>query len=135
VNRSNPQRTAFIACMIILGICGAGGQTPPLRDPSVAQKPFAPLSAADPVVRDGLFSIDLVVADSAGNPVSHIPPWDFTLLDNGRPAKIRTVHNSLEASAPAPELIFVLEAYGGWKSAGQRGGPAQVSANGLEIGP
>jgi VWFA-related protein len=110
VNRLNPQRTAFLAGMIVLGTCGAGGQTPPLRDPSVAQKPLAPLSATDPVVRDGLFSIDLVVADSAGNPVSDLPPWDFTLLDDGQPAKIRTVHKSREASVSAPELIFVLDA-------------------------
>jgi VWFA-related protein len=96
--------------MIILGTCGAGGQTPPLRDQSIAQKPLAPLSATDPVVREGLFSIDLVVVDSAGNPVSDLAPWDFTLLDNGQAAKIRTVHNSLEASEPAPELIFVLDA-------------------------
>jgi VWFA-related protein len=71
---------------------------------------LAPLSATDPVVREGLFSIDLVVADSAGKPVSDLAPWDFTLLDNGQPAKIRTLHNSLEASEPAPELIFVLDA-------------------------
>jgi VWFA-related protein len=71
---------------------------------------LAPLSAAGPVVREGLFSIDLVVADSAGNPVSDLAPWDFTLLDNGQPAKIRTLHNSLEASEPVPELIFVLDA-------------------------
>ncbi|MGA2217460.1 MAG: VWA domain-containing protein [Terracidiphilus sp.] len=85
-----------------------------MRDPSVAQKTFAPLSATDPVVRDGLFRIDLVVADSAGNPVSDLEPRDFTLLDNGQPAKIRTLHNSLAASEPAPEsppeLIFVLDA-------------------------
>jgi VWFA-related protein len=61
-------------------------------------------------VRDGLFSIDLVVADSAGNPVLDLPPWDFTLLDNGQPAKIRTVHKSREASVPVPKLIFVLDA-------------------------
>ena len=96
--------------MIVLGTCGAGGQTPPLRDPSVAQKPLAPLSATNPVVRNGLFSIDLVVADSAGNPVSDLPPWDFILLDNGQPAKIRTVRKSREPSVPAPELIFVLDA-------------------------
>jgi hypothetical protein len=41
VNRSNPQRTAFLAGMIVFGTCGAGGQTSPLRDPSVAQKPLA----------------------------------------------------------------------------------------------
>jgi VWFA-related protein len=110
VNRLNPQRTAFLASMIVLGTCGAGGQTPPLRVEPVAQKSFKLLSATDPIVRDGLLGIDLVVADSAGHPVSRLPPWDFTLLDNGRPAKIRTVHNSLEASLPAPELIFVLDA-------------------------
>ena len=109
VNRLNPQRTSFIACMIILWTCGAGGQTQPLRDPSVAQKPLTALSATDPVVRDGLFSIDLVVTDSAGNPVTNLAPWDFKLLDNGHPTKIRTLHNSLEASEPPPELIFVLD--------------------------
>lgn len=109
VNRLNPQRTAFIACMIILRTCGAGGQTQPLRDPSVAQKPLAPLSATDPVVRDGLFSIDLVVADSAANLVSDLAPRDFTLLDNGQPARIRTLHNSTAASESTPELIFVLD--------------------------
>ncbi len=81
----------------------------PLRDPEIAQKPLAPLGATDPVVREGLFGIDLVVADSAGNLVSDIAPWDFTLLDNGQPAKIRTFNNSLAASEPAPELIFVLD--------------------------
>jgi VWFA-related protein len=81
-----------------------------LRDPSVAQNPLAPLSATDPVVRDGLLSIELVVADSAGNPVLHLPPSDFTLLDNGRPAEIRTFHGSLAVIEPAPELIFVLDA-------------------------
>jgi hypothetical protein len=85
VNRLNPRRTAFIAGMIVLGTCGAGRQTPPLRDQPVAQKSFKLLSATDPVVRDGLLSIDLVVADSAGNPISRLAPWDFTLLDHSLP--------------------------------------------------
>ncbi|MGA9241268.1 MAG: VWA domain-containing protein [Silvibacterium sp.] len=70
---------------------------------------MAPLSATDPVVRDGLFSIDVVVTDAAGNPVADLAPRDFTLLDNGQPAKIRTMYSSLAASEPAPELIFVLD--------------------------
>jgi VWFA-related protein len=110
VNRVNAQRIAFIAGMIILGTCGAVGQIPPLRDQSVAQKTLAPISANDPVVRDGLFSIDVVVTNAAGNPVSDLAPWNFTLLDNGQPAKIRTLHNSLAPLEPAPELIFVLDA-------------------------
>ncbi len=110
MNRLNPRRTAFIAGLIILGICGAGGQTPPLRDPSVAQKPIAPLSATDPVVRNGLFTIDAVVTDAAGKPVSDLTPSNFTLLDNGRPAIIRTFHGSRAVIEPAPEVIFVLDA-------------------------
>ena len=152
-----------------------------MRDPSVAQKTLAPLSATDPVVRDGLFTIDVVVTDAAGKPVSDLAPRDFTLLDNGQPAKIRTLHNSLAASEPAPELIFVLDAVNlspqqltqtesaivhflrrnngrlettcflyrltrdglfsssqptrDGNTAGQRSGAAQVSANGVEIGP
>jgi VWFA-related protein len=115
VNRLKAQRIAFIAGMIVLGNCGAGGQTAPLRDPSVAQKTLTPLSSTDPVVRDGLFTIDVVVTDAAGKPVSDFAPQDFTLLDNGQPAKIRTMRNSLAAAserAPdaAPKLIFVLDA-------------------------
>jgi hypothetical protein len=95
--------------MIVLGTCGAGGQTPPLRDPPVAQKPLAPLGAAISAERKGLFTIDVVVIDAAGNRVSDLAPQDFTLLDNGQPARIRTLHNSLAASEPAPELIFILD--------------------------
>lgn len=120
VNRCNKQRTAFLAWVMVVGTFGAVGQTLPLRDPSVALTPLAPLSATDPLVRDGLFSIDLVASDLptadvaaanvAGNAVSDLAPGDFTLLDNGQPARIRTLHNSLAAQEPAPELIFVLDA-------------------------
>ena len=37
MNRLNPLRTAFVAGMIILRTCGAGGKTPPLRDPASVQ--------------------------------------------------------------------------------------------------
>jgi VWFA-related protein len=80
-----------------------------LRNPSVAQKLSTPLSATDPVVREGLFTIDAVVTDAAGKPVSDLTPSNFTLLDNGRPAIIRTFHGSRAAIEPAPEVIFVLD--------------------------
>ena len=105
MNRSNPQRTAFLASMIVLGTCGAGGQTPPLRDPSLVQKPLATLGGSSSAERKGLFTLDVVVSDAAGDPVSDLAPRDFTLLDNGQPARIHTLHNSLAA----PELIFVLD--------------------------
>ncbi len=97
--------------MIILGTCRGGGQTPPLQDHSAGQKSLPPLSSTDPVVRKGLFTIDALVTDAAGNPISDLAPWDFTLFDNGQPAKIRTLDNSLpRPSEPPPELIFVLDA-------------------------
>lgn len=78
---------------------------------------MAPLSATDPAVHKGLFTIDVVVSDAAGKPVSNLEPLDFTLLDNGQPTKIRTWHNSLAASGLEPEpaserssqLLFVLD--------------------------
>ncbi|MGA9718302.1 MAG: VWA domain-containing protein, partial [Acidobacteriaceae bacterium] len=80
-----------------------------MRFPSVAQKPLAPLSATNPVVGDGLFTIDVNVRDAAGKPVPDLTPSNFTLLDNGRPAVIRTFHGSRAVIEPAPELIFVLD--------------------------
>ena len=63
------------------------------------------MGAAISAERKGLFTIDVVVTDAAGNPVSDLAPRDFTLLDNGQPARTRTLRNSLAA----PELIFVLD--------------------------
>ncbi len=68
------------------------------------------MSATNPVVREGLFTIDVEVTGAAGKPVSDLTPSAFTLLDSGRPAKIRTFHGSLAVIEPAPEVIFVLDA-------------------------
>jgi VWFA-related protein len=71
----------------------------------VAQEPLAPLGAEISAERKGLFTIDVVMTDATGDPVSDLALRDFTLLDNGQPARIRTLHNSLGV----PELIFVLD--------------------------
>jgi hypothetical protein len=70
---------------------------------------LAPLGGSNSAERKGLLTIDVVVTDAAGNPTSDLAPRDFTLLDNGQPVPIRTLHNSLAASEPAPELIFVFD--------------------------
>jgi VWFA-related protein len=112
MDRVNPYRTAFLASMMVFASCGAGAQTPPLRDPSAPLKPLSPLSSTDPVVHKGLFTIDVAVTDAAGKPVSDLVPRDFTLLDHGQPARIRTWQNSSAPSEPAseaPKLIFILD--------------------------
>jgi VWFA-related protein len=101
---------ALQAVCLLVCACRVGGQTPPLRDPSFAQRSLAPLGGSSSAERKGLFTIDIVVTNAAGNPVSDLAPRDFTLLDNGQPARIRTLHNFLaETSEPAPELIFILD--------------------------
>ncbi|MFP5235275.1 MAG: VWA domain-containing protein [Acidobacteriota bacterium] len=102
-------RSALLAGTIILGSSGALGQSATSRQPSAAQKPFVPVSSNDAVVHKGLFTLDVTVTDAAGKPVSDLAPWDFTLLDNGQPARIRTFSGSLAPSEPAPKLILVLD--------------------------
>lgn len=121
VNRAIAARSAILVGCLVACAFRVAGQTPPLPHPSVAPQPSAPLSSTDPVVHKGLFTIDAVVSDASGRPVSNLEPWDFTLLDNGQPAKIRTFQNSLAESGPAsgpasrpaseppPKLIFVLD--------------------------
>ena len=112
LKRPNTQYTAFLAGIVILGTCVAGARSLPAHELQFAQTPAAP--ATDPIVRDGLLSIAVVVTDAAGNPVTNLEPWDFTVLDNGHAMKIRTWHNSLAGtgavSESAPELIFVVDA-------------------------
>jgi VWFA-related protein len=109
VKRPNRLCTAFLAGVILLGTHGAGGQTSGSPDVYVAQRALTPVSATDAVVHNGLFTVDVEVTDASGNPVSGLAPLDFTLLDKGHPAKIRTFQNALAASEPPPELIFVLD--------------------------
>ena len=79
------------------------GQDTPAATPSAPQV-IPPLPN-----RDGLFRIDVVVTDGAGNPVTDLAPGDFTLLDNGKPTRIFTLQEppAPQSSEPPPELIFV----------------------------
>jgi len=101
---------ALLAATFAFCPCRAGAQAAPWRDSSVARQPFATLGADDPVEHKGLFTIDVVPTDAAGNPISNLEPSAFTILDNDKPAKIRTFARSPAASEPAPHLIFVIDA-------------------------
>jgi len=61
---------------------------------------------------EGLIALDVTVTDAAGKPVVGLDHDDFTLLDNGKPAKIATFHAYDEATAKPDdptELILVLD--------------------------
>jgi VWFA-related protein len=77
--------------------------------PRDAQLPVGPISSA---IREGIFRIDAVVTDAAGNLVTDLAPADFRLLDNGQATRIFTVQSSTAPEAesePLPELIFVFD--------------------------
>ena len=60
----------------------------------------------------GLLKLDVVVTDASGKPVSGLSRDDFTLLDNGQPAKILTFQATNENSVqfnPPVEIILILD--------------------------
>jgi len=89
---------AFLCCLPVIGIA----QQP--AAPALAPRP-AP--APEPAAAQGGIHLDVVVTDKAGKPIPGLALGDFTLTDNGRPAKILSFH-----------------AYGG--AAAQPGAPVQV---------
>jgi VWFA-related protein len=54
-----------------------------------------------------------VVTDESGKPITGLQPWDFTLLDNGKPSKIhffRAFHRMSDQLDPSLEVLLVLDA-------------------------
>lgn len=101
---------ALLAGCLAVWAHPASGQLQPAQDAPVSEPPFATLSSANPVERNGLFTIDVVPNDAKGNPVSNLEPSAFTILDDDRQVKIRTFERSSASSEPAPQLMFVLDA-------------------------
>jgi VWFA-related protein len=61
---------------------------------------------------EGILKLDVVVTDNAGKPVAGLTPKDFTLLDNGQPLKIVTLHafDGITAKPdPQVETILVID--------------------------
>jgi hypothetical protein len=56
----------------------------------------------------GLIKLDVSVTDAAGRPVANLGPADFTLLDNGQPAHIRTFE-VLGRPDPTLEVILLID--------------------------
>lgn len=80
---------------------------PPFASPqqSVPPLPAAP-SATD--AANGGIQLDVIVTDKAGKPVSGLDQSDFTLLDNGQPAKIAGFHAYDPAMQPAPPVEVIV---------------------------
>ena len=96
----------LVLCASSLGLAGQRGRV---------AAPDAQHAAVPSVTRDepgGLIHLDALVLDASGNPVPGLRPEDFTILDNGAPAKILSFHASDGTSAkkePPSRLILVID--------------------------
>ena len=100
------------ACTV-LALCasslGLAGQDARFATPGTQHE------AQSPVTRDvagGLIHLDALVTDPSGKPVSGLRPEDFAILDNGKPEKILSFHESDGTSAkpdPPSGLILVID--------------------------
>jgi VWFA-related protein len=107
-----------ICLTLILGfpVLGWAGQSnPPTADTAQppAQAPPKPVLTQRPPPRpdaaDGLIQLDVQVTDPSGKPASGLQLSDFTLLDNGQPAKIHSFHAYDGVSAkPDPPVKVIL---------------------------
>ncbi len=68
-----------------------------------AENPESQAGSGQKMVR---MTLDVVVTDSAGKPVSGLSEGDFTLLDNGRPAKIVSLRAGTDAD-PVQVILLV----------------------------
>jgi VWFA-related protein len=84
---------------------------PTLRTPQEPQ-PTQLLDEVEPIqpldVRQGMIRLDITVQDNSGNPVEGLTQQDFTLLDNGQPAKIVSFNAFGATAAPHPPVEVIL---------------------------
>lgn len=55
-------------------------------DPALLNRP-AP-KPRSLLIPEGKIKLDVMVDDAAGKPVMGLQPWDFKIVDNGRPTKV-----------------------------------------------
>lgn len=107
---SRVSATFFLLSLLVSAqqvIPPASGQT------SAAVSSSAVPSATAVPPTDHRLSLDVVVTDKAGNPVSGLAEQDFTLLDDKQPQKITSFHatdGTSRAPDPAVQVIFVIDA-------------------------
>jgi len=101
----------FLLVALVLLPC-AGAQPSGTNSGAVPQSDQTATSSQPPAIAfsapEGLLHIDIVVANPAGSPVTGLPAADFSLLDNGQPAKIVSFHAYSVAFPPHPPVDITL---------------------------
>jgi len=100
---------AGLIAVVCLSLAGFAQQSaPPAQTPPLVERP----STVEPVAGRRI-SIDVVVNDKSGTPISGLQQQDFTLLDDKQPLKFDSFaafDETNAATAPPQQLIFVVDA-------------------------
>jgi len=109
--------SVFCLTVFLIGRPAVASATP-VRSDSVQSAPAQalalsqrPESEATPQ-RIGRISLDVVVTNKAGAPVSGLDVKDFTVLDDGRPAKVlsfQEVNKLTQKAGPPAEVILLID--------------------------
>lgn len=104
-------RILFFCCIALLScpFLAQAQQSEPQNPVLHQRQPAQPRTL---VIRDGKIKIDAVVTDAAGKPVTGLQPWDFKLMDNGKPGKIqsfRSFDGTLVKPDPPVEVILLMD--------------------------
>jgi VWFA-related protein len=94
-----------------LGAAGAqAGQQQGSDNPVLVPRPVP--EGKSLIIPEGKIKLDVVVDDSAGKPVLGLLPWDFKVLDNNEPRKVRSFSAFSDAGVkpdPLVEVILVMD--------------------------
>jgi VWFA-related protein len=98
---------SFILLLLCIYLAHAQDSPPTMPEPALIRRP-APKPPST-VLAEGRLSLDVIVNDAAGNAVPGLDPWDFKLLDNDHPVRIKFFRSFGEASVrPDPPVEVVL---------------------------
>jgi hypothetical protein len=85
-------RIACVAAWFVSVLAAFAQQVPAptaeQENPVLSHRP--PGTPPSPLIREGKIHLDVVVTDSAGNPVTGLQPWDLKLFDNNQSRKIQS---------------------------------------------
>src|SRR5580692_11469266 len=113
MSKLGPCLVAFVLCFSATTNAQETTQKPEPPNPVLNERPPAkPVPTQTVIERAGSLKLDVVVRDAAGNPVAGLEPWDFSLIDNGKPQKILTFHGFNDTTVkpePPVEVILLLD--------------------------
>jgi VWFA-related protein len=105
----------FRACAVLLCVTAPAlgqQQHPPTQLTPTEVEPTQLVDDSEPIepldVSHGMIRLDVTVQDKSGNPVGGLRQQDFTLLDNGQPAKIVSFEAFGAAALPNPPVEVIL---------------------------